>query len=403
MLAANWINEQTLQGRTGPDGRFRVTVVQAQAEGDAQVTGRILVADQPVEASTTVRVGSGEAAALSVRLGGETLETVDGLASLTMRAGTALTDVLTLQLVNANGAGLAGRGLSIDLESGDAQTCAVFEEAGVTDEQGRIRYGAGRLELRAGGAVGVCVYRLAHGMTPANTRLRIAQIAGLPRTAVLTAQEVRILANYEQRPNAWNDQVAMRVTLQALDENNLPPAGLRMWLDAINCHVSSAAMTLDQAGSASFWVAGGAAEGEDCRLRPRYLRERQDYQTRAVNGRPARDGETAEEVALRSELVLQTGGFAAANLDDFAFSGRQLVMTAPSATHDWAISARGLVYPLELVNGFCATFETCSYVHLMAMEFNRHDELVVRTGENDQPVIRATRCPCTTPLASAER
>ena len=156
---------QTLTGTTGPDGRFRVSVVQASEAGDAVVTGTLQTQGGPVTAATTVRVGEGSAASLTMTLDGQSLPIDEGLPTLTMRAGTALTESLAIRVLNNQGAGLANRGLSVALEQGDQATCAQFAEAGVTDESGTITFGQGNLALTAGGNVGTCVYRLAHGAT----------------------------------------------------------------------------------------------------------------------------------------------------------------------------------------------------------------------------------------------
>ena len=304
VLAANWTHAQTLTGTTGPDGRFRVSVVQASEAGDAVVTGTLQTQGGPVTAATTVRVGEGAAASLTMTLDGQSLPIDEGLPTLTMRAGTALTQSLAIRVLNNQGAGLANRGLSVALEQGDQATCAQFAEAGVTDESGTITFGQGNLALTAGGNVGTCVYRLAHGATPANARLRIVQIPGLPVIATLTAAEVRAVPNFGERPNEWTDETSVSVTLQARDANNLAPEGLQMWLEATNCHVSERAFDLDENGEAVFRVAGGPTyldeQGNpvDCRLRARYFNDQeQGYITRAVNGRSALPGETDDQVA----------------------------------------------------------------------------------------------------------
>ena len=183
-------------------GRVFVSVLRA-AVGDAVVTGTAQTQGGPATATTTVQVGEGSAASLTMTLDGQALPVEEGLPTVTMRAGTALTQSLAIRVLNTQGAGLANRGLSVDLEAGES--CAQFAEAGVTDESGTITFGQGNLALTAGGNIGTCVYRLAHGATPANARLRIVQIPGPPVIATLTAAQVRALPNFAQRPNQWND------------------------------------------------------------------------------------------------------------------------------------------------------------------------------------------------------
>ena len=345
VLAANWTNVQTLTGTTGPDGRFRVSVLRAQAVGDAVVSGTAQTQGGPVTATTTVQVGEGSAASLTMTFNGQSLPVEEGLPTLTMRAGTALTQSLAIRVLNTQGAGLANRGLSVVLEQGDQATCAQFAEAGVTDESGTITFGQGNLALTAGGNIGTCVYRLAHGATPANARLRIVQIPGPPVIATLAAAQVRSLANNPQSPNEWTDDTSVVVTLQARDANNLAPEGLRMWLDVSNCFVSDRAFDLDPNGEASFRVAGGNQDGQDCSLRPRYFNEVNNYIARAVNGRAARDGETAEQVAAREQLLVETHGYEAPDLQSVAFGDdSSFVMTRGRYAH-LAAHGAGLALP----------------------------------------------------------
>ena len=257
VLAANWTNAQTLTGTTGPDGRFRVSVVQASEAGDAVVTGTLQTQGGPVTAATTVRVGEGSAASLTMTLDGQSLPIDEGLPTLTMRAGTALTQSLAIRVLNNQGAGLANRGLSVALEQGDQAICAQFAEAGVTDESGTITFGQGNLALTAGGNVGTCVYRLAHGATPANARLRIVQIPGLPVIATLTAAEVRACLTLQSAPTNGTTRRAWKSTLQARDANNLAPEGCRCGSRRRTVMSASAPVHLDENGEAVFRVAGG--------------------------------------------------------------------------------------------------------------------------------------------------
>ncbi|MDE0883858.1 MAG: hypothetical protein OSB21_14800, partial [Myxococcota bacterium] len=250
-------------------------------------------------------------------------------------------------------------------------------------------YGPGLLTLTAGGNIGTCIYRLAHGMTPASTRLRIVQVPGPPLTAVLTAElmegAVRSLDNYSQSPNEWTDATSVAVTLQALDANNLAPEGLRMWLDISNCHVSQRAFELDADGRASFRVAGGGDEQADCSLRPRYFNELEQYETRAVNGRARRAGESIEEAAARSELLIETGGFAAPELISVGFGpSHSFVMESPGTAHTWQINADRdrLIYPNLLGNGDCTPAVACTQAELVAMQRNDDGVLEVRLDGN---------------------
>ena len=389
VLAANWTNAQTLTGTTGPDGRFRVSVLRAQAVGDAVVSGTAQTQGGPVTATTTVQVGEGSAASLTMTLDGQALPVEEGLPTLTMRAGTALTQSLAIRVLNNQGAGLANRGLSVVLEQGDQATCAQFAEAGVTDESGTITFGQGNLALTAGGNIGTCVYRLAHGATPANARLRIVQIPGPPVIATLTAAQVRSLANNPQSPNEWTDDTSVVVTLQARDANNLAPEGLRMWLDVSNCFVSDRAFDLDANGEASFRVAGGNQDGQDCSLRPRYFNEVNNYIARAVNGRAARDGETAEQVAAREQLLVETHGYEAPDLQAVAFGDDSSFVMTQDGTHTWQLTAQGLRFPNLLDSGDCEPAAQCTTAELVAMERAESGALQVRLVNGAPQVLRA--------------
>ncbi len=387
VLAANWTNAQTLTGTTGPDGRFRVSVLRANEVGDALVTGTLQTEGGPVTATTTVQVGEGSAASLTMTLDGQALPVEEGLPTLTMRAGTALTQSLAIWVLNTQGAGLANRGLSVDLEAGES--CAQFAEAGVTDESGTITFGQGNLALTAGGNVATCVYRLAHGATPANARLRIVQIPGPPVIATLTAAEVRSLANNAQSPNEWTDDTSVLVTLQARDANNLAPEGLRMWLNVSNCFVQTRAFEIDENGEASFRVAGGNQEEQDCSLRPRYFNEVDNYITRAANGRPAADGETAEQVAAREQLLLETRGFEAPELQNVAFGDDASFVMTQGGEHTWQLTAQGLRFPNLLNSGDCEPAELCTAAELVAMERTEGGAIQVRLVNGEPQVLRA--------------
>ena len=277
--------------------------------------------------------------------------------------------------------------MSVDLEAGES--CAQFAEAGVTDESGTITFGQGNLALTAGGNIGTCVYRLAHGATPANARLRIVQIPGPPVIATLTAAQVRSLANNPQSPDEWTDDTSVLVTLQARDANNLAPEGLRMWLDVSNCFVSDRAFDLDANGEASFRVAGGNQGGQDCSLRPRYFNEVNNYITRAVNGRAARDGETAEQVAAREQLLVETRGFDAPELQSVAFGDDSSFVMTPGGSHTWQLTAQGLRFPNLLDSGDCEPAAQCTTAELVAMERAESGALQVRVVDGAPQVLRA--------------
>jgi hypothetical protein len=162
-----------------------------------------------------------------------------------------------------------------------------------------------------------------------------------------------------------------------------------MWLNVSNCFVQTRAFELDQNGEASFRVAGGSQEEQDCSLRPHYFGEVDNYITRAANGRPAVEGETAEQVAARERLLIQTSGFEAPNLQAVGFgSDTSFVMTV-NGSHEWTITAAGLRYPNLLEGGACRPEAECTSAQIVAMERSENGALEVRVVDGAPQVLRA--------------
>ena len=353
-------NRAPLEGRTGPDGRFRVTVLRAEPLGEHQLQGRVTLPNEVLQAHATINVGAGAPDALEMRLDGDALPRVDGMPTVIMRGGTTLAQRLTFRLVNREGGGIPDLGLAVSLQEGNPNLCASFDEPGTTDARGEVNYGPGFGTLRAGGGATDCTYLIAHGNTRAAQRLRVRQVAGRPQRAELRLTlldgENNLgdvgLRNSMDPPDEWNDNASSReVVLQAWDANQLAPVGLRMWLEVDNCHVNRRSAELDDQGVAVFRVAGGADSNANCVLRARYFNE--------IGG---------EQPYVVPSLEIGSNGFVAPTLTAVDFAGFyqwKIALSGLTRRHEWGITGTGIRAPGLWVNGECPQEGACTFVQLL--------------------------------------
>ncbi|MBM66830.1 MAG: hypothetical protein CMH55_11425, partial [Myxococcales bacterium] len=378
------------QGRTDAFGRFTSQILLVDRVGEHEIGVQASLGDWQVAGSLTVEGTVGNELHLrvmqdgvSVPLGNE--ENEDPAHEITLRAGTALSELLTFQLVNEEGGGVPGLGLSItpEVDLGQDQAaidCATWQDAGESDEAGEIHYGLGDAQrsLVAGSQTGRCLYRVQHGNTQASALVRVVQIAGLPADDD-DASLSRIggleppLGNRAQAPAEWSVETAAQIRLQANDANGNPAAGLRMWVEAQNCWVSGRVFTLDEEGQAEFFATAGTDSDGACRLTARYAGELEGY--------------------VPASLELDSAGYSAPQLFALGPPNPSILRTASNATHfvmgrigsqTWRLYERDTVGDARLADGSeCEDLSRCSSAQIV--------ELGEANEEGIRPVLRVLR------------
>jgi cysteine-rich repeat protein len=375
-------------GITDASGLFESVIVLVDRPGDHTLSIAASHGEWSVESQLVVEGTTGVPQSIQVRLSDELLESSgeDGEQAaheVTLRAGDQLSDVLSLRLTNAQGGGIPGLGLSIERLEGAEDRCATWEEPGVTDEAGEVRYGPGLLTLTGGPLVVRCLYRVRHGATPATALVRVVQITGRPVQASFDPAEVRQLTNFGVRPTQWNDNTSLEVTLRATDANNSPAAQMRMWLEVSNCWVSARDFQLSDDGEKRFRVAGGANINAPCRLSARYSNQLEQF--------------------TPPQLELQSGGYATPQLISVHSDGvrdrsprdsERLVFNTNQASGRWLVQTDLQTIRLTepVVAGPCPPAE-CSSLELVRLEHGENDNLIESVDDEGQSLIVRSEIP----------
>ncbi|MDE0883287.1 MAG: hypothetical protein OSB21_11875, partial [Myxococcota bacterium] len=382
-------------GNTDAAGRFESMIILVDRPGDHTLTVRASQGEWSAEAELVVEGTTGVPQGIAVQLGGVILVPTGAQGEqpaheVTLRTSEVLANTLSLRLVNDQGGGIPELGLTIEHIEGSEADCARWQAPGVTDEAGQVRYGAGQLTLTAGPRVTRCLYRISHGNSPASILMRIIQLPGKPLQAWLEPAQRRALANYGRRPSGWTDETSLAVTLRAVDSNQIPTEGFRMWLDVSNCWVSSRDFLLNDQGSATFRVAGGPDANAPCRLSPRYSDELDGFQP----------------PLQRPILVLESGGYLAPQLVRIESDGttdpqdaenghsERSVFSRGQARGRWLIVANAatLQLPEPVRNGLCDPTQ-CTHLQLVQMRRSDHGDLTLDLDENGSPYILQDEIP----------
>lgn len=262
-------------GVTDPSGEVTVWVLAVNEEGAHPLKAHAFSDALQFSAVADMEIiaGAGVPQHIALYQRGRRLFDIDGAAQIDMPVGGGLSPPLTLRVENDVGGGIAGQGVVIDLAEGNPAHCGrVGVDGLISDEAGELEMGGeAGVEFVAGIHLGNCVWSLQVGLQ-ARRLLRVVQGPGAPFGGGPVTGEGIELVSLQRPPSEWREPppVATVVTLQARDRYDNPSAGLRVWLDGENCWIQNRIQTLDEAGQAQWYVAGGPDHNSDCVLHPRH-------------------------------------------------------------------------------------------------------------------------------------